>query len=131
MELKGTQTEKNLWNAFAGESQTRNKYKYYCAVAEKEGFSEVANLFIANADEEEKHAKEILSFLNGVKDTKSNLRDAIQGEVYESHTLYKEYERVALEEGFKEIAMFFKELSKAEEEHEKAFKEALKRVLNT
>ncbi|SCZ06859.1 rubrerythrin family protein [Alkaliphilus peptidifermentans] len=129
MQLKGTQTEQNLWNAFAGESQTRNKYTYYSQKAEAEGFIEAAKLFRSSAAHEEEHAKALLSFLNGIKDTKANLRDAIQGEIYESHTLYKEYERVALAEGLEDIAVFFKKLSEAEEQHEHAFKGLLKRIL--
>ena len=130
MNIKGSKTEKNLWTAFSGESQARNKYIYFSKVAMDEGYDDVASVFEKTALQEVSHAESILRFLDGIKDTKSNLKRSIQTENYESTTMYKEFEKVALEEGFPEIANFFKEISKIEEEHEKKFTELLKSILD-
>ncbi|SRR5690554_2215377 len=130
MNIKGSKTEKNLWTAFSGESQARNKYIYFSKVAMDEGYDDVASVFEKTALQEVSHAESILRFLDGIKDTKSNLKRSIQTENYEATTMYKEFEKVALEEGFPEIANFFKEISKIEEEHEKKFTELLKSILD-
>lgn len=121
MSLKGTQTESNLWAAFAGESQTRNRYNYFAEVAKTEGHEELATIFDVLAEQEKNHAKMILKYLNGIKDSVTNLQIAAQNENYEGSTMYKEFQRIALEEGFDDIAKFFEEIAKIEREHEKVF----------
>ena len=130
MKIKRSKTEKNLWTAFSGESQTKNKYMFFAKIAENEGYSDVASAFNEIAKQEEDHAKAIFTFLNGIGDTKSNLKRSIQAENYESKTMYKEYEKVALEEGFSEIAAFFGEVAKIEEEHEIRYSKLLQNILN-
>lgn len=121
MALKGTQTESNLWAAFSGESQTRNRYNYFAEVARKEGHEDLATIFDVLAEQEKNHAKIMLKFLNGIGDSITNLQIAAQNESYEGHTMYKNFERVAAEEGFDEIAKFFGNIAKVESEHEKIF----------
>ncbi|MCL6635323.1 MAG: rubrerythrin family protein [Peptococcaceae bacterium] len=121
MELKGSRTEANLKAAFAGESQARNKYTYFAGVAKKEGYEQIAALFLETADNEKEHAKRIFKFLNGIGTTAENLKEAAGGENYEWSSMYKEFEAVAREEGFKEIADFFKSVAAVEKEHEKRF----------
>jgi len=129
MELKGSRTEKNLWEAFAGESQARNKYTFYASVAKKAGYEQIAALFLETADNEKEHAKRILRLLGDViRTTEENLQDAANGENYEWTSMYPEFEKVAREEGFDEIAEFFHEVAEVEEEHEKRFKALLARV---
>lgn len=128
MALKGTQTESNLWAAFAGESQTRNRYNYFAEVAKAEGHEDLATMFDVLAEQEKNHAKIILKYLNGIKDSVTNLQIAAQNENYEGSTMYKEFQRVALEEGFDDIANFFGEISKIEMEHEKVFLSFLTRL---
>ncbi|AKL93970.1 rubrerythrin [Clostridium aceticum] len=129
MLLKGTKTEKNLWAAFAGESQTRNKYTYFSEVALKEGHKETAGVFEEIANQEKDHAKTIFEFLKGIKDTTSNLKLSAVSENYEGATMYKEFERVAREEGFEEIALFFGEVAAIELEHEKTLSALLTKIL--
>ena len=117
--LKGTQTEKNLWLAFAGESQAQNKYAYYAEMAKKEGLDDVAKVFTDNSNQEQEHARLIFQFLNENNNTETNIKISAQSESYEANTMYKEYERVALEEGFENIAKFFREIAKIEIEHER------------
>jgi len=124
--LKGTQTERNLWLAFAGESQAQNKYAFFASTAKHEGREDVAKAFEKNSDQEKEHARAIFGFLNENTNTETNLKISAQGENYEAFTMYKEYERVALEEGFVDIAKFFREIAKIEAEHEKNFLELLK-----
>ena len=119
MDLKGSKTEKNLWAAFAGESQARNKYTYYASVAKKEGYEQIAAIFNETADNEKEHAKLWFKFLNGIGDTKANLKAAAAGENYEWTEMYKQFEQEAREEGFDEIADFFHEVAEVEAEHEK------------
>lgn len=126
--LTGTQTEKNLWAAFAGESQARNKYVYYAKEAKKEGFEQVSGIFLETAEHEVQHAKNAYRFLGGIKDTKANLQDAINGENYEWTDMYRDFEKIAKEEGFDEIAEFFHEVAEVEEEHEKRFKQLLDNI---
>ncbi|OEF96500.1 rubrerythrin [Desulfuribacillus alkaliarsenatis] len=124
-ELKGSQTEKNLWTAFAGESQARNKYTFFAQQAKKEGYEQMMGIFLETADHEMAHAKRIFRFLNGIGDTKKNLEVAKEGENYEWTEMYRSFEVVAREEGFEEIAEFFHEVAEVEEEHEKRFQKLL------
>jgi len=126
MELKGSRTGKNLEAAFAGESQARNKYTYFASVARKAGFEQIAGIFLEAADNEKEHAKSIFDFLGGMGDTEANLKAAAQGEHHEWTEMYSEFERVAREEGFTEIADFFKEVAEVEEQHEKRYLALLK-----
>jgi rubrerythrin len=128
MELKGSRTEKNLEAAFAGESQARNKYTYFAAVAKEEGFEHIAGIFLETAENEREHAKRELNFLRGIGDTRANLKAAADGEHYEWPVMYPEFERAAREEGFTEIADFFKEVAEVEEQHEKRYLALLKNV---
>ncbi len=129
-DLKGTKTEKNLWEAFAGESQARNKYTYYASVAKKEGYEQIAAIFQETADNEKEHAKRAFKFLNGIGNTEENLAEAANGENYEWTDMYKRMEKEAREEGFDEIADFFRETGEVEEEHEKRFKALLDNIKN-
>ena len=128
MELKGSKTERNLLAAFAGESQARNKYTYYASVAKKEGFEQIAGIFLETAENEKEHAEREFDFLKGIGDTSANLKAAAEGEHYEWTEMYPEFERVAREEGFGEIADFFEEVAEVEEEHEKRYLALLKNV---
>ncbi len=128
MELKGSKTEKNLEAAFAGESQARNKYTYFASVAKKEGFEQIAAIFLETAENEREHAKREFDFLQGIGDTAANLEAAAGGEHYEWTEMYPEFERVAREEGFNAIAVFFHEVAEVEEEHEKRYQALLKNV---
>ena len=121
MELKGSRTEQNLLAAFAGESQARNKYTYFAKVAKEEGFEQIAGIFLETAENEREHAKREFDFLKGIGDTKENLKAAAEGEHYEWTQMYPEFEKVASDEGFSEIADFFKEVGEVEEEHEKRY----------
>lgn len=120
-ELKGSKTEANLMAAFAGESQARNKYTFFAEKAKKEGFEQIAYIFEETARNEKEHAKRIFKFLELLEDTEANLRVAAEGENYEWTTMYKEFEQVAREEGFEQIATFFREVAEVEEEHEKRY----------
>jgi rubrerythrin len=122
MKLKGSKTEQNLLAAFAGESQARNKYTYFASAAKKEGFEQIAGIFLETADNEKEHAERVFSFLNGIGDTEANLKAATEGENDEWTEMYPEFEKVAREEGFTEIADFFHEVAEVEEEHEKRYK---------
>jgi len=128
MELKGSRTEKSLEAAFGGESQARNKYTYFAAVAKEEGFEQIAATFLETAENEKEHAKKEFDFLKGIGDTKANLKAAAEGEHYEWTEMYPEFERVSREEGFTEIANFFKEVAEVEEQHEKRYLALLKNI---
>ena len=128
MELKESQTEKNLRAAFAGESQARNKYTYYASIAKKEGYEQIAGLFLETAENEKEHAKVEFKFLKELGSTTANLKAAAEGEHYEWTDMYPEFERVAREEGFTEIADAFKEIAEVEEEHEKRYLTLLKNI---
>lgn len=128
MELKGTKTEKNLWTAFAGESQARNKYDYYASVAKKEGYEQIKGIFEETALNEKEHAKRAFKFLAGIGDTKANLQAAIDGENYEWTEMYKEFAVTAREEGFNEIAAFFENVATVEKEHEERFAALLRNI---
>jgi rubrerythrin len=128
MELKGSRTEKNLEAAFAGESQARNKYTYFATVAKEKSFEQIAATFLETAKNEREHAKKEFDFLKGIGDTKANLKVAAGGEHYEWTEMYPEFERGSREEGFSEMADFFKEVAEVEEQHEKRYLALLKNV---
>ena len=130
MELKGTKTEKNLETAFAGESQARNKYTYYAAVAKKEGFVQIAKFFEDTANNEKEHAKIWFKLLKGgsVPDTIKNLEDAAAGENYEWTDMYATFAKEAKEEGFDKIAYLFEEVAKIEKEHEERYLKLLANI---
>lgn len=130
MELKGSQTEKNLMTAFAGESQARNKYTFFASKAKKEGYEQIAAIFLETADNEKEHAKLWFKYLNGgeIPNTAANLEAAAAGENYEWTDMYKEFEKVAREEGFIEIANKFKMVGAIEKEHEERYKKLLNNV---
>ena len=120
----GTQTEKNLLAAFAGESQARNKYTYFSAVAEKEGLTKVAEIFKKTANNEEQHAKMWLTELDGIKTTE-NLKAAADGENYEWTDMYVGFAKTAEEEGFKELAAKFRAVGTIEKRHEDRYRALL------
>lgn len=129
MELKGTRTEANIKEAFAGESQARNKYTYWSAVAKKEGYEQIAAIFLETADHEKEHAKRLLKFISGaIGDTKQNLREAAAGENHEWTSMYQNFANEAKEEGFSKIAEVFTEIAEVEEEHEKRFLALLRNI---
>lgn len=123
-----SKTEENLKTAFAGESQARNKYVYFAKVAYKEGYNYIGKIFEETAKNEEQHAKDEFKLLNGIGDTKANLKEAIKGEDYETTTMYPEFAKIAEEEGNHEAATLFKEIAKVEKEHRERYKKLLKRV---
>jgi len=128
MELKGSKTEQNLWTAFAGESQARNKYTYFAQAAKEAGYEQISGLFLETAENEREHAKREFEFLKGIGDTAKNLQAAADGENYEWTDMYPGFEKTAREEGFEEIADFFKEVAEVEEQHEKRYLALLKNV---
>ena len=141
MKLKGSNTEKNLLASFAGESQARNRYTYFSSVAKKAGYEQIAAIFLETADNEKEHAKRFFKLLEGgeveitasypagvIGDTAQNLKAAADGENEEWAKLYKEAEKIARKEGFKEIADQFKEIAEVEEEHEKRYRKLLKNI---
>ena len=130
MELKGSKTEKNLMEAFAGESQARNKYTYFASVAKKEGYEQIAALFLETAENEKEHAKIHFKYLNGISDTKANLAAAAAWENYEWTDMYDRMAKEADEEGFTEIAAKFRGIGAIEKEHEARFRRLLENVEN-
>jgi rubrerythrin len=130
MELKGSKTEANLMTAFAGESQARNKYTYFASQARKEGYNQIADLFIESAENEREHAKLWFKALHGgsVPKTLENLKAAAAGENYEYTDMYKGFEETARKEGFNEIADQFKLVAEIEMIHEKRFLELAKNI---
>lgn len=124
----GTQTEKNLEAAFAGESQARNKYTYFASVAKKEGYEQIAALFLKTADNEKEHAKMWFKELNGIGDTKANLEAAADGENYEWTDMYEGFAKTAEEEGFPELAAKFRLVGAIEKHHEERYRALLKNV---
>ncbi len=130
MDLKGTKTEKNLLEAFAGESQARNKYTYFASVAKKEGLEQISGFFLETADNEKEHAKRFAKFLGMIGDTATNLKHAAEGENYEWTDMYKRFEADARGEGFEEIADVFREIGEVEEQHEKRYLALLERLNN-
>ncbi len=144
MKLKGSKTEKNLLNAFAGESQARMRYNYFASVAKKEGYEQISGIFTETADNEKEHAEIFFKYLKEsggmpveitasypagkIGTTKENLLAAANGELEEWEKLYPEFEKIALKEGFKEIAESFHEIAEVEEEHEKRYRKLLKNI---
>lgn len=124
MELKGSKTEANLLAAFSGESQARNKYTFYGAVARKEGYEQIGDLFEQTANNEKEHAEIWFKYLHGgqIPNTMDGLLDAAEGENYEWTTMYREFADIADEEGFKEIAAIMRLVGKVEKEHEERFR---------
>jgi len=144
MELKGSETEKNLLKAFAGESQARNRYTYFASVAKKEGYEQISAIFTETADNEKEHAKIFFKHLEKsqglpveitasypagkIGTTKENLLAAANGEHEEWGKLYPEFEKIALKEGFKDVAESFHEIAEVEEQHEKRYRKLLKNI---
>ena len=124
----GTQTEKNLMAAFAGESEARNKYTYFASKAKKEGFEQIAALFLKTADNEKEHAKLWFKELNGIGDTAENLLSAAEGENYEWTDMYAGFAKEAREEGFEHIAVLFEKVGEIEKEHEERYKKLLANI---
>ena len=124
----GTQTEKNLEAAFAGESQARNKYTYFASKAKKEGYEQIAALFLKTADNEKEHAKLWFKELGGISDTPANLLAAAEGENYEWTDMYDGFAKTADEEGFHELAEKFRGVAAIEKHHEERYRALLKNV---
>ena len=128
MELKGSRTEQNLMTAFAGESQARNKYTYFASVAKKEGFEQIAAIFLQTAENEKEHAKMWFKELGGLGSTAENLAAAAAGENYEWTDMYAEFAKVAEEEGFKAIAAKFRLVGAIEKHHEERYRALLNNI---
>ena len=135
MEFKGSKTEKNLLTAFAGESQARNRYTYFASAAKKEGYEQIAAIFLETADNEKEHAKRFFKFLQGgeveiaaafpagiIATTLENLAAAAAGEHYEQATMYPGFAEIAEKEGFADVAATFRNISVAERQHEKRYR---------
>jgi len=125
---EGTQTEKNLMAAFAGESQARNKYTYFASTAKKEGYEQISALFLKTAENEKEHAKLWFKELNGIGTTAENLEAAADGENYEWTDMYEEFAKTAEAEGFKALAAKFRMVAKIEKHHEERYRALLKNV---
>ncbi len=123
MELKGSKTEANLWEAFAGESKARNKYTFYASQARKEGYEQIAGIFEETANNEKAHAKLWFKYLSGgeIQPTKADLRDAAAGEHYEWTDMYKNFADTAEKEGFKDIAATMRMVASVEQKHEERY----------
>ena len=128
MNLKGTKTEANLQAAFAGESQARNKYTYFASKAKKEGYEQIASLFLETAENEKEHAKIWFKLLNGIGTTEENLEAAAYGENYEWTDMYATFAKEAREEGFDKIAELFEGVAAIEKEHEARYLALLKNL---
>lgn len=144
MELRGSETEKALLKAFAGESQARTRYNYFASQAKKEGYEQISSIFTETADNEKEHAKVFFKYLNDcggepleitatfpsgrIGHTIENLQSAADGENEEWQSLYPEFAKIAREEGFEEIAKSFEEVAKVEKEHEKRYLKLLKNI---
>jgi rubrerythrin len=139
--LKSSETEKNLLKAFAGESQARNRYTYFASVAKKEGYEQISAIFLETADNEKEHAKIFFKYLEGedveitatypagkISTTEENLLAAANGEEMEWTSIYQDFEKVAKEEGFNEVANSFRLIAKVEEKHEKRYRKLLENV---
>ena len=125
---KGTQTEKNLLEAFAGESQARNKYTYFASRAKKDGFEQISALFLETADNEKEHAKMWFKELEGIGDTAANLKAAADGENYEWTDMYEGFAKTAEAEGFTELADKFRAVGAIEKHHEERYRKLLENV---
>ena len=132
MELKGTKTEKNLMEAFAGESQARNKYTYYASQAKKDGYVQISKIFEETANNEKEHAKIWFKLLHGgsIPQTIENLKDAAEGENYEWTDMYAKFAKEAKEEGFEQIAALFELVGKIEKDHEERYRKLLANIEN-
>ena len=141
--IRGTRTEKNLLAAFAGEAQARNRYTYFASAAKKEGYEQIAAIFLETAENEKEHAKVFFKYLEGgeveitasypagvIGDTAANLKAAADGEKHEWSALYAEFERVAREEGFRDIAESFHEIAEVEEFHEIRYRRLAANIAN-
>jgi len=141
--LKGTQTEKNILTAFAGESQARNRYTYFASKAKKEGYEQIRAIFLETADNEKEHAERLFKFLEGgeaeiqvsfpagiIGSTVENLKEAAGGENYEHTTMYPEFARIADEEGFPEVAEAMRAIAIAEKQHERRYLGLLGNIQN-
>ena len=130
MELKGSKTEQNLMTAFAGESQARNKYTYFASKAKKDGYEQIAAIFLETAENEKEHAKMWYKELHGgeVPSTPENLLEAAEGEYYEWTDMYENFAKVAEEEGFKDIARKFRGVAAIEKAHEERYRKLLKNI---
>jgi rubrerythrin len=141
--IKGTKSEKNLLVAFAGESQARNRYTYFASAARKEGFEQIANIFIETAENEKEHAKLFFKALEGgdveitasypagmIKDTKTNLEEAAAGENLEWTTLYSDFTKIAEDESFPEVARTFEQIAKVEKFHESRYRKLINNIAN-
>jgi rubrerythrin len=139
--IKGSETEKNLLKAFAGESQARNRYTYFASVARKAGFEQISAIFLETADNEKEHAQVFFKFLEGgevtieasypagkISNTEENLLAAAEGEKMEWSVLYKDFEQTAKKEGYLAVAKAFKEIGEVEEQHEKRYRKLLDNV---
>jgi rubrerythrin len=139
--IKGTQTEKNLLTAFAGESQARNRYTYFASQARKEGYQQIMGIFLDTAENEKEHAKRFFKFLEGgdaqvsaafpagiIGETAANLKAAAAGENYEHTTMYPGFAKVAEEEGFPEVAAVFRSIASAETGHEKRYLDLVENI---
>ena len=127
-DLKGTKTEKNLWEAFAGESQARNKYTYFASKAKKDGYVQIAKIFEETAANEKEHAEIWFKLLQGIGSTAENLKAAAEGENYEWTDMYAQMAVDAREEGFDHIAFLFEQVGKIEKEHEERYRKLLANV---
>ena len=128
MDYKGTKTEKNLAEAFAGESQARNKYTYFASVAKKEGYEQISAIFLKTADNEKEHAKMWFKELGGIGDTKTNLGQAADGENYEWTDMYEGFAKTAEAEGFADLAAKFRLVGAVEKHHEERYRALLSNV---
>jgi rubrerythrin len=141
MKLKGTQTEKNLLTAFAGESQARNRYTYFASIAKKEGYFQISKIYEETAEQEKEHAKRFFKFLEGgdamvtaafpagvLGATKENLKASADGEAFEWGSLYPAFAKKAAEEGFEGVAKAFEHISVAEKQHERRYRGLLKNI---
>jgi len=139
--IKGTRTEQNLLKAFAGESQARNRYTYFAGVAKKQGYEQIAAIFLETADNEKEHAKVFFKYLEGgdleitaaypagiIQETKDNLEHAASGENLEWTTLYADFEKTAQEEGFADVARSFREIAKVEKFHEARYRKLISNI---
>ena len=141
--LKGTKTEKNLLASFAGESQARNRYTYFASAARKEGYEQIANIFIETSENEKEHAKVFFKHLEGgdveitatypagmINNTKANLEAAAAGENLEWTKLYSDFARIAKDEGFPEVANSFEQIAKVEKFHESRYRRLINNIAN-
>lgn len=142
--IKGTKTERNLLAAFAGESQARNRYTYFASAAKKQGYEQIAGIFIETAENEKEHAKVFFKYLEGgdveitasypagaIKDTKVNLEEAAAGENMEWTTLYADFAKTAKDEGFAEVARSFEQISQVEKFHESRYRKLINNIVNS